>query len=87
MFRFYYSNRSISKGSIEKGKIGQQVNKQANEQANKQTNGQTNRNRSCVVVIASHNDVISPTKAISSTLCQYTAIVYCRLLYCNAIVC
>lgn len=40
-----------------------------------------------MVVIATHNVVKLPTKATSSTLCEYTASIYRRLLYCNAIVC
>lgn len=38
-----------------------------------------------MVVIATHNVVKLPTKATSSTLCEYTASIYRRLLYCNAI--
>lgn len=52
-----------------------------------QTSEQTNKNRSRVVVIATHNVVKLPTKATSSTLCEYTVSIYRRLLYCNAIVC
>lgn len=52
-----------------------------------QTSEQANKNRSRVVVIATHNVVKLPTKATSSTLCEYTASIYRRLLYCNAIVC
>lgn len=52
-----------------------------------QTNEQTNKNRSRVVVIATHSVVKLPTKATSSTLCEYTVSIYRRLLYCNAIVC